>query len=645
MPEEWARISLPMNDDAQRGPDWRQKAAVCLLLAVAVFCAYAGVRQCELIALDDPSFIQDNPIVRAGLSWRGLQYAFGVEYLDNWHPLVLLSFMLDCQLFGPNPAALHWVNLGYHLLGTVVLFLALTRLTGATARSAVVAALFGLHPLHVESVAWISERKDVLSGLFWAWALWAYAGYARRPGGRRYGLVLVLFTLGLMSKPMMVTFPCVLLLLDWWPLRRWGGGARPSAGPLPPGAPPPVLSAGRLWWEKLPFFALTLADCLVTYWVQKRGGGVASLEAISLPARLGNAAVSYVTHVARTLWPEGLAVIYPYQGIPPVGAVLGAVLGLLLVSLLCLSFSGRRAYLLVGWLWFLGVMVPAVGIVQVGLQSMADRHTYLPSIGLFLMAVWGVGDWLAPLRHGRWIARVLTVTVLSACLLCTSAQVRHWRNSETLFRHALAVTTGNAVAHYGLGRALMERGQTEDAAEQFRQALRLRPDYANPNHDLGVLLLGVGRPAEAAPYLAAAVQADPGDPRGHLNYALALERVGQARAAVAQYAEAARGDPGSFVAHNNLAWLLATHPDASLRDGPAAVAHARRACELTEWKTPFLLGTLAAACAEAGQFAEAVQYAEQTIRLATAAGQGTVAEQNRQLLQLYRAGRPFRQGP
>jgi tetratricopeptide (TPR) repeat protein len=865
-----------------------------LLLAAATLATFWPVIHHDFVNCDDQAYVYENPALQAGLNWQGIAWAFTTDCAGNWHPLTWLSHLLDVQCFGLNAGWHHLTSLLLHVANTLLLFVVLKRMTGALWRSAVVAALFALHPLHVESVAWIAERKDVLSGLFFMLTLWAYGRYVevqsprskvqglksetRNPKaegnpkseGRRpkpdsestagcgvpssrfevqrsmfdvrpfpassnfhppssvfYLLAMCFFALGLMSKPMLVTLPFLLLLLDYWPLRRlnlpWceGRGARgnvpssqPSilAPPTPPAPQPGALGETRptyplhptstptlrLLLEKLPFFALAAASSIVTFLVQRRAGAVAAVTALPLGLRLENALVSCLLYLAKTVWPARLAVFYPYRHHVSEDLLVLSAVVLLAISALAWFSLRTRPYLAVGWLWFLGMLVPVIGIVQVGTQSMADRYTYLPLIGIFMVVVWAAAD-LATRRsmssvqsstfdvHRSMFAvpslslatialSLAAAVVLAACLVLTRAQVRHWRNSETLFRHALAVTTDNALAHHSLGAALakqhrldeaephfveavrlwpkypqalndlalmrvvrgkaeegvalfraalasrpsdwkthnnlartlcqqgkfdegikeyqtalklnpgatdtrgflaaalVERGRPQEAMGVFEDALKLRPQDAEAHFKYASLLMALGQTEAAALHFRAALQYEPrgaethrrygvllaggGKTReaieqfreairfgagaeAHYNLATALIQQGQPAEAVPEYRESLRLNPDLPAALNDFAWLLAASASDRLRHGAEAVTLAERACQLTQYREPLLVGTLAAAYAEAGRFADAVQTAEKAIAVATAAGQKVVADKNRQLIELYRAGQPY----
>jgi len=431
----------------------RSHILIGLLLTAAVFGIFRHSIKNDFVNFDDDKYVTCNTHVQAGLTKESVSWALTSVDAKNWHPLTWLSHMLDIQVYGSNPAGHHLTNVLLHVLNTLLLFLALNRMTGHVWRGAFVAALFGVHPLHVESVAWVAERKDVLSAFFWMLTMLAYVRYVEMPKPGRYPLVLLSFALGLMAKPMLVTLPFVLLLLDYWPLDRL---------------------KLHSWWklvvEKTPLFVFAAASSIVTYIVQSKGGAIGILEHLSLGARISNAVVSYMDYIGKMFWPRNLAVFYPYpvHG-PPIWEIVGAGAALVCVSILVIRAGGRRPYLPVGWLWYLGTLVPVIGLVQVGRQAMADRYSYVPLIGLFIIVAWGVPD-LASRK--RWILAVAAGPALSALMLCTWFQVGVWRNNITFFEHALASTSDNYVAQNNLASIFAENPdpKVRDAARAIRLA-------------------------------------------------------------------------------------------------------------------------------------------------------------------------------
>ena len=848
-------------------PKLEATALCCALLALITMAVYLPVIEARFVTFDDASYLTNNPKMQAGLTWEGVHWAFTQSHAANWHPITWLSHMLDCELYGLKPAGHHLTSVLFHTANTVLLFLLLKRLTGTFWRSAFVAALFALHPLHVESVAWVAERKDVLSTLFFLLTLWAYARYVekaetrnpkvkgnpkpeiRETGSRRqqpaagdphhapgstfhvsrfttlasifqlpssifYLLSLSFFALVLMSKPMLVTVPFVLLLLDYWPLGRLQLpilNSQPSATRRP-------ASIWRLVTEKTPFLMLSAASCVVTLIAQQKGGAVASLEgesAVSVESRIINTPISYAWYLAKLIWPSDLAVIYPYIREWPLLQVLLAAALLVALTGAALWQGRRHPYVLMGWLWYLGTLVPVIGLVKVGVQSIADRYMYLPSIGLFVIVAWGVADLTAGWARRAVPLAVGAAAVLAICAVVAGAQLIYWQNTESLFRHALAVTRNNylacnnlgfyfaqqgqpelakkyyrsaieiapnylgarnnlgatlvyqkkfeeaivtlegalsidsksadaqsnlgaalscvgkteeaighlrnairlspenALAHYNLGNVLLQQNQLTEAADEFRLAAKLKPRYAEahnnlalasakqgkldqaaaefrralaldpnlpaPHYGLGEMLVDEGnldeavaqfrevlrlqpndqpswvqvglacakqgRPAEAAAAFSAALRIKPDDADAHSHLAAALASQHRTREAVWHYREALKLAPDLPEALNNLAWLLAANPDSQVRNGREAVDLAEQACKLTQYQQPVMVGTLAAAYAEAGCFAEAVATAEKAETLAEQANQMELAARNRALLELYRSGQPVRDTP
>jgi Tfp pilus assembly protein PilF len=551
-------------------PHWRE-LLLCLLLAAATAGVYARACRNGFVNYDDDRYVEHNPQVRQGLTLDNVRWAFTTTEMVNWHPLTWLSFELDAQVFRLNPGGFHLVNVVLHVLNTLLLFAVLRGLTGAAWRSGFVAALFALHPLHVESVAWISERKDTLSTLFWMLTMAAYAGYARRPGVLRYLLVLVPFVLGLLSKSMLVTLPFVLLLLDYWPLGR----VRRAAGPLL-----------RLVLEKVPLLVLAAASCYFTLDAQHRGGEANPLS--QLPVRLESAAVYYVGYLSLTFWPHGLI---PFHAVathaPPLWQPVGAVALLGALTVCCVLLARLAPYLLVGWLWFVGTLVPVIGVVQViGGHGMADRYTYVPLIGLFIVLVWGVADLASRLQVPAWVVGPAGVVVLAWCAVLTFVQIGYWYDSTALWTHALDVEPDNylannnlaavllvegkpdealrhlreservapwyALAHYNLGYGLSMKGKTREAIAEYYRAVQLDPHYADAHNNLGVLLLEQGDAEGAERAFALALENGIYPALGHNNRGRARYRLGKLDEAVADFREAVRLAPGDADARTNL---------------------------------------------------------------------------------------------
>jgi len=518
-------------------------AAICLGLAAGTFLLYWPITHDGFTNFDDDGYITGNAHVKNGLSWAGILWAFQTGYAANWHPLTWISHMMDCQLFGLDPSGHHLVNLLFHTANTLLLFILLNNLTGAIWRSAFVAALFAWHPLHVESVAWAAERKDVLSAFFWMLTLIAYAKFAKgeKPSATAkspgflaspfYWLALFFFACGLMSKPMVVTLPFVLLLLDFWPLERFRLSALKS-----------------LLVEKIPFFLLLVGGCVVTYLVQKTGGAVSSDP---LSFRVLNALWAYERYIAKIFWPVDLSVVYPF---PAHGLLLLGMVAAVLLAICSLAFiflSAQKSYFFTGWFWFLGTLVPAIGVVEVGSASMADRYSYLPSIGLFILVTWALAD-VAQSRPAKTFLAVAGAVVLIICIALTKNQIRYWQNSITLFSHALQVTTDNYVACACLGQALDVAGDDKDALIYCREAVRIDPDYPPGQFFLGTVLWKMGDTADAGAHLTAAVKSSPHDAGFQYNVGKFLLEHGQLNQAALFFATAITNNPDFAEAHNAL---------------------------------------------------------------------------------------------
>ncbi len=687
-----ARGLKPERPAAGLNDRWRVPG-VCLVLAAITFAVFGQTLRHEFVNFDDNLYVYDNPAVTRGLNLKGVEWAFTHRVCANWHPLTMLTHMLDCQLYGLNAGGHHLTNVLLHTASVILLFLVLRRMTGFLWRSAFVAGVFAIHPLRVESVAWVAERKDVLSGLFFMLTLWAYTRYGQgrssverrgssagtsslaldpRPSTLSYYLVLVFFALGLLCKPMLVTVPFVLLLLDYWPLGRVTSGEwQVTRFRIPV---PQLSTLNQLLLEKLPLFGLAVVSCVVTIVAQHEA--IQSFERFSLPVRLGNAVISYVAYLGQMFWPTGLAVLYPFtaRDIGFLAVVLSLVL-LVGISAGAIVLRRRCPCFLTGWLWYLIMLVPVIGIVQVGAQARADRYTYLPQIGLSVWLTWAAAELCVGWRHHRVVLGGLATVILAALMFCARAQTAYWRNSESLWTHTLAYTSGNFIAHNNLGNVLLQQGKVDEAMAHYQTALQFNPDYAeahynlgnvlcqkdrvneaiihyqtalqiNPDYEeahnnLGNALLKKGRVDEAITQYQQALQIKSGNAKAHYNLGNALLQKGRVNAAIAQYQQALQIKPDAPGVLNNLAWLLATCSDAHLRDGVQAVKYAEQACELTHHGVTPFIGTLAAAYAEAGRYDDAMAAAQQTCALATAAGEPALLEQNRKLLALYRAHQPY----
>ena len=535
-------------DSTVHSSSFRRDAYLCAFLALVTFVLYWPVTGFEFNNYDDAQYITDNSQIHSGLTGENILWAFTTGHASNWHPLTWLSHLLDCQLYGLNPAGHHFTNLLFHIANTLLLFGLLRRMTGAVWRAAFVAALFALHPMHVESVAWVAERKDVLSAFFGLLTLWAWLTYikARTPG--HYTLALFLFACALMSKPMLVTLPLLMLLLDFWPLHR----VQPDK---------PWLGYGPLVKETIPFFALTLISCIVTFLVQKAGGAVVQTNLISPEMRAANAVVSYVRYLLKLLWPQNMAVIYPYPAHLPWWQVAGAALLLIAISIVVLRAAPRRPWLIVGWLWFIISLLPVIGLVQVGVQSIADRYTYLPAIGLFLMITWGATECLTAWPHAKPFLASAAGLVLAGCFLISMHQLQFWHDSIALFSHAIEVTTDNAVAHCNLGQALAAAGEPEKAHDEYTKALKIDPTYVSAMVSMSSYYNLHGNYDEAISCLNAALNIRPDSDQAHYNLALAYSGQGKTTQAIAEYRAALKINPRHDKALVNLGATLAQQGD------------------------------------------------------------------------------------
>ena len=567
----------------------RPDLLILLGLAVVTFALYAQVIGHQFITLDDPTYIQENPMVNRGVTLAGLAWAFTTFHAANWHPLTWISHMIDCQLFGMNAGHQLLVNALIHVANTLLVFWFLLRTTHARWPSALVAALFALHPLHVESVAWASERKDTLSTFFGLLSLIAYSRYAEAPAISRYIWVAVTLALGLLAKPMLVTWPLVMLLLDYWPLGRFQRSevrGQRSAVRLPAGV---LAKAGGLVVEKIPLFALVAASAVMTLIAQSRGGAVRTLGHEAITLRLSNALVSYAKYLLLTFWPNDLAVYYPFAGIPA-WQIIGAAFLLIGITVFCVSQRRIRPYLMVGWLWFLGTLVPVIGIVQVGGQIMADRYFYIPSIGLLMALVFGLADIAKSWRVAPLLSAGAAAAVLLILAMLTNAQIQRWRNSFTLFEHTLAVTPPNLRIEHNLGVALGVIDRYDEAAAHFEKALQIDPNFYDGLVVMGVTRGHQGRLPEAMEYFRAAIRSQPDVPKARVQLAhalwqekhdeaaleemrrasqlapkdpdiladlgLALGLAGRIPESIEQLHEALRLNPNSAEAHNNLGLAL-----------------------------------------------------------------------------------------
>jgi len=705
---------------------------IYVALVLAILIAFEPIRLNDFVSYDDHHYVTENPHVNNGITGRSVIWAFTTSHSANWHPLTWLSHMLDCQLFGLVPFWHHMTNLLFHIVNTLLLFWILKRMTGAVWPSGFVAAVFALHPLHVESVAWVAERKDVLSGFFWMLTIAAYIRYVEHPAIKRYLLVVFVFCLGLMAKPMLVTLPFVLLLLDYWPLGRFQWGHQSNFKDLQQSEPANTggfsLSIVHLTMEKIPLLVLAAASSVITYIVQQNAGALSTIEKVPLNFRIVNALASYVGYIGKMIYPSRLAVLYPLHShqLPTSRSIISFLI-LAGISAAVVYIGRHRRYFVTGWLWYLGTLVPVIGLIQVGAQAMADRYTYLPSIGITIMVSWGLAEFTAKWRYRKVGLQITAGLLLVAMLICTRMQVRYWRNSFTLYEHTLAVTENNSVIHnyygitlfesgqldaafehykqalqinpqysaarnnigqvflkqqkldkaiacfnqvlhdrtdwhdtyYNLGLAYAQKGELELAVQNYSEALRVKPDYpealnnwaavlkkqgkidkairkwkralelkpdhAGAHYNIGLAMSKQGNDSQAIKHLNEALRIKPDWPTAHSHLGNIYYKQGRFNLAISHWTKTVKLKPDSADILNNLAWILATVEDTKLANHADAVKYAERACELTNYKQPEFLDTLAAAYA--------------------AAGKKNLAQQIRNRLQLYQTGQPYHKAP
>lgn len=589
-------------------PSTRPGLWISLGLIGAVLFVYAQVSRFGFVTWDDPQYIAENPHVLAGLDWQTIRWAFTTSYAGFWLPLTWLSFMLDVELWGSGAAGHHVVNLVLHAANTLLLFGLLQRSTDSLGRSAFVAALFAVHPLHVESVVWVTERKDVLSTFFGMLALWAYAGYVKRHAIVAYLGVIGAFVLALMAKPMLVTLPLVLLLMDVWPLGRLSlveVGQRRSVVEVVWRQRAALVG---LLYEKVPLLIIGLLSSIVTFAAQKGAGAVSALAALPLRERIENALVSYVTYIAKMIWPSKLAGLYPYHPLSPTWAFGSAILlaGITASALLAVK---RYPYFLVGWLWYLGTLLPVIGLVQVGIQSRADRFTYIPLIGLFIVIAWGAWDIAARTPPRRVTVTAAGFGVVTAFAITARSQVGHWSNSLTFWQHTVDVTRDNARAHANLGLALAAVERTDEAIAHYTQAIRITPELADVHTNLGNALAAQRRTAEAVTHYQDALRFDPNNFEAHNGLGSALDDQGKYADAIVHYGDALRIRPGSAMIHNNLGAALVNQGRLD-----EAVFHLIEATNLAPEDVDFHYNA-AAVLERLGRVPEAGRQIEETLRL------------------------------
>jgi tetratricopeptide (TPR) repeat protein len=605
-------------------------AGVCICLAALTWAVFGQTLRYDFVNYDDPRYVYQNTKITSGPNIAGIAWAFTHIHAQNWHPLTTITHTLDCRLYGLNAGGHHFSNVLLHTVAVVLLLVALQQMTGALWRSAFVATVFAIHPLHVESVAWVAERKDVLSGVFFMLTLLAYVHYARAPSTWRYLMVVFVFALGLMSKPMLVTLPFVLLLLDYWPLRRITD-QRSNLG----------RQLLRLFLEKIPLIALSAISGVVTFLAQR--GALGWTEQLPVSARISNALVAYVVYIRQMFWPANLAVFYPHpENRLPSWEIMLALTVLIGITVAAIILRKNAPYFITGWLWYLGMLVPVIGLVQVGWQGHADRYTYLPQIGLYIAGTWAVTDFTASWRRQRILLGAAALLIIGALSWSACIQTSYWRDSERLFTHALAVTRNNDVAQNNLGIVFLENGQLDEAISRLQAAIDLRPENGPAHNNLAKAFLQKGRLADAMVHYRKFLEIEPENVEARNILGTAFIQQGRVREAIEQWQDALAIEPENGNAASNLAWVFATCPEDSIRDGGRAVELAEKALRISGGKIPMIFRVLAAAYAESGRFGDAVETAQRGVELATTQGNPALAAELQSNVALYQSGRPLR---
>jgi protein O-mannosyl-transferase len=524
----------------KKNTDKYRPLLICLILTLVTLAVFYQVHSFGFVNYDDPVYVSENSNIQGGITLKAIEWAFATGCTGNWHPLTWLSLMLDWQLFGSNPAGFHLTSIIFHIANTLLLFMVLKKMTNTLWQSVFVAALFALHPLHVESVAWVAERKDVLSAFFWLLTMWAYVYYVNRPKVANYLLIIVFFALGLMTKPMLVTLPFVLLLLDYWPLERLG-----------------KRTIFYLIREKIPFIVLSAVSSIITFLVQRSGGAVTEFNGFGLKFRFYNAFISYVKYMEKMLWPSGLAFFYPHpvKNVSFLYAIISAAL-LLVLTIFVLLFAKSRRYLFAGWFWYLGTLVPVIGLVQVGVQSMADRYSYITLTGLFIIIAWGMPDLLRKLPHRKFILWASSLIVLSALTVCTYFQTQYWKDTIALCQHALKVTENNYIAHFSMSESLIEQGRFAEAIWHNSEALRIKPNCFEALDGLGNAYYKRGKIDESIGYYRRAIEIEPHNAKIYSNLGMALVAKDNFDEAISFYNKALQIAPDSINIHLNLGVAL-----------------------------------------------------------------------------------------
>ena len=621
---------------------WLGPLAVCVTLIGLTWLVFGQTLRHGFLNFDDNQYIYENAQVTSGLSWHGVAWAFTHSHAKLWHPLTTISHMADCQFYGLRPGGHHFTNVLLHSLGVLLLFFVLRQMTGQMWQSAFVAALFAIHPLKVESVAWIAERKDVLSGVLFALTLAAYLRYTRQPSMGRYLLVCFIFALGLMSKATLVTVPCVLLLLDYWPLRRSLGAEQRGQRSEGRGRKETGKSWPRLVLEKVPLLALSAGSSLAT--LVSQTPTIGSLERFHLLWRVNNALVTYVIYLGQLFWPARLGVFYPHpEGRLPLWQVVAAVALLSAFTLGAFLLRRKYPYVIVGWLWYLGMLVPVIGFVQVGLQGRADRFTYLPHIGLSIILAWGIADLTTSWRHRRILLAAGSAIALMGATWAAFVQTTYWKESVTLWTRTLAVTSDNDVAHLCMAAALMARGDVEQAIYHSREAAKIRVDNAGTYGQVPAIY-GKEESERAIAHWEERLRDHPEDVPARNNLGVLLFQNGRVIEAIARWQQSLEIYPGDGNAQNNLAWVYATYPDAAMRDAAKAIDLAEKAVAQPGGDNPTVLRTLAAAYAENARYPEAMAVAQRAVQGAGMRQDSALARTIESDIALYKKELPLRVG-
>jgi len=591
---------------------------VCAALAAIIFAAFEGVRNNKFVFYDDDKYITANEYVQHGLSFESIKWAFTTSYQGNWHPLTWISHLIDISIFSMNPAGHHLVSLGFHIAGVILLFLILRKMTGAIWPSALVAAFYAVHPLSVESVAWAAERKNVLSNFFAFLTIWTYLWYVQKPQLRRYVAVAVLFVAGLLSKSMLVTLPFVLILLDCWPIARFGN------------------LNGQQWLyrsilDKAPLLAISAAFCVITYLAQAHAKAVQDIVSLPFDLRLSNAILSYVRYIGKIFYPVSLAALYPFNADRYLSWKIIICLALLLaVTAAVIIERNRRRFLLTGWLWYLGTLVPVIGLVQVGVQAMADRYAYLPGIGIYIIIVWLAADVSAKLHLPKIIPAITGAVILFVLILITRTQVGYWKDSESLFKHSLDVTADNFVMYSNYGQALKDKGRLDDAIYNFEKALAIRPEWMEVHEKLGIALQAKGRDTEAIEQFAMVLTADPCRVNALNNLYKAGETGGQLDKVLGVILNLQAKNPDNFELYQKAGLIYGVQGKLD-----AAIEQLEKACRLSDYQAAEPMAFLSQAYASKKDFKRAADMAKKALDAAQKAGRDDIVSQLKPALESY----------